>query len=230
MIERIRGTLCRLGEADAAVEPLGSGLWHRVMLPAYVRAALEGRAGEPVDLATLEFLDSPNQGATMVPRMIGFETDAERAFFERFTTVKGLGPKKALRALVEPPGAVAEAIARRDAKWLQRLPEIGKRLAETIIAELHGKLDEVLVASLGATLDAAAGGALGPADEPTPGPFRDDGVAADAVSTLLTLGETKPDAERLIARARADHPDDDLDALVAHAYELRGAIGRTADG
>lgn len=211
MIERVTGHLRRLGETDAAVEPANTGLWHRVMLPAYLRPRLEGRLGEVVELATLEFLDSPNQGTTFVPRLIGFETDTERAFFEQFTTVKGVGPKKALRALVEPPPVVARLIADRDAKGLQRLPEIGKRLAETIIAELDGKITGALAEGLM--------GASGSQIEARPGPT--DPVQSDAIATLVALGETRLDAERWIAAARERDPDADAQGLVSAAYQLR---------
>jgi glycolate oxidase len=52
---------------------------------------------------------------------------------------------KALRALVHRPPVVARAIAEKDAKLLSTLPEIGKRMAERVIAELDGKVDAFLV-------------------------------------------------------------------------------------
>lgn len=207
MIERIRGTLQRLGEHEAAIEPTGSGLWYRVLLPAYMYDRLAGRQGTDVELATLQFYDSPNQGATLVPRLVGFDTDAERSFYERFTTVKGVGPKKALRAMREPPASMARAIADRDAAWLKTLPEIGTRLAETIIAELHGKVAESLAAGM-------IQGEL----KPSPA----SGAMADAVSALVALGETRAEAERWVAAAHEQSPDASADELVSHAYRVRG--------
>ena len=40
-----------------------------------------------------------------------------------------------------PFGTIAAAIAEKDIDLLKSLPEIGKRTAETIVAELHGKVD-----------------------------------------------------------------------------------------
>lgn len=208
MIERIQGTLQRLSEHDAAIEPAGSGLWHRVLLPAYMHDRLADRLHSEIDLATLEYLESPNQGSSFIPRLVGFDSEAERAFFERFTTVKGVGTKKALRALAQPPAAVARAIADRDAAWLKTLPEIGKRLAETIIAELHGRVAESL-----------AEGMMTPEMKPSAGSV----AVRDAVSALVALGENRADAERWIERARDLSPDGDADELVSMAYRARAS-------
>lgn len=208
MIERIRGTLQRVSEHDAAIEPAASGLWHRVLIPSYMHDRLADRLHAEIELFTLQYLESPNQGSSFVPRLVGFDTEAERAFFERFTTVKGVGTKKALRALAQPPAAVARAIAERDAEWLKTLPEIGKRLAETIIAELHGRVAESL-----------AEGMMTPEMKPSPA----SAAVRDAISALVALGETRADAERWIQRARDLSPDGDADELVSVAYRARAA-------
>ena len=76
----------------------------------------------------------------MVPRLIGFVTEAELEFFELFCTVDKVGVKKALKALVRPIKEIAEAIQRQDHRWLTTLPGIGQATAEKIVATLRKKV------------------------------------------------------------------------------------------
>lgn len=187
--------------ADPARPPLVLEL----LCPAYFAAAA-GERGGLVTLHTLHHLESHNQGATLVPRLLGFPSPVDRAFFELFTSVKGVGPRKALRALAEPPAIIASAIARRDTAALQKLPEIGKRLAETVVAELVGKVDRFV---------------LGDVSEHAPPPARARPAAAEeAVRALVALGQTPSEAERAVDRAVAAAEDGDLSAgdLVAKVF------------
>ena len=210
MIERIKGTLESVSDGSAAVTPIGSGLTYRVMLPAYLVSSMLSQRGREVELFTLQQLDSPNQGATFVPRLIGFGSAQEREFFELFTTVKGVGTRKALRAMSEDPASIAGAIARRDAAWLTALPEIGKRTAETIVAELDGKVGALLDAE---ALDAAI-------MEPKRAGMSDE--ANQAISALTTLGESPIDAERMVRRAIDGQPGlASTDEILEAAYRSR---------
>jgi Holliday junction DNA helicase RuvA len=190
MIARLTGKLESIEGASACVSPEGGGLTYEVLLPAYLAERLGGRLGQVVTLVTLQYLESQNQGSSYVPRLIGFTTTQERDFFELFTTVKGIGNRKALRAMAVEPAAIARAITAKDARGLYQLPEIGKRLAETVIAELTGKVDGYLAASELEALDRGAGVAP---------PLPD--AAGDAIAALMGLGETRPEAERLVRRA-----------------------------
>ncbi len=102
--------------------------------------------------------------------------------------MKGIGNRKALRAMSVEPARIAAAIQARDIRALTQLPEIGKRLAETVVAELSGKVAAFLTPAEVKSLDAAASYGPGP-------------VGIDAVEALLALGETRADAETLVARA-----------------------------
>lgn len=195
MIARVTG---RLDALDMTASPgtahldLGTGIVLAALLPVYVRDRLEGRLGSTITLHTRFDLEAPAQGSVMTPRLVGFTDPAEREFFELFTSVKGLGVRKALKAMAVPPAEIAGAVAARDTRALTKLPEIGKRLAETVVAELHGKVDRWLLEGAEiVVLDAASRGARN-AD-----PLDDEAVAA-----LVALGQTASEAERMLARAR----------------------------
>lgn len=210
MLARLTGILERIDEATALLvlpgpQP-GFDSAYEVMIPAFLAESLQPRLGSAVTLHTIQSIESPDQGASFVPRIIGFSAPTERRFFELLTTVKGVGTKKALRALAAPVGEVARAITLRDASALARLPGIGKRLAETIIAELHGKVEVFAGESLMEGKPSAAGIPAAASD-----------AFHRAVAALVRLGETQAEADRLIRRAL------DSDAALATADELVAA-------
>ncbi len=73
------------------------------------------------------------------PVLIGFATLADKAFFQLFISVAAIGPMKAVKALVRPVSEIASAIEEKQVSVLSKLPGIGTRTAEKIIATLHGK-------------------------------------------------------------------------------------------
>lgn len=187
MICRICGRLESL-DGMAAVINLGA-VSHEVLVPMFLSERLAERVGHEVTLTTLEYLEAQGQGSSFIPRLIGFESAKDREFFLLFTTVKGIGNKKALRAMAVVPSAIASAIAAKDSKALAKLPEVGKRLSETIVAELTGRvapylgLDDLPVE-------------IKPTAAASP-------VEADAVEALIALGETRGNAELVVAKAMA---------------------------
>lgn len=186
--------LVEVGESHTAqIEPEGSPLTYEVLLPAYLAERLRGMVGKPVTLITLQYLEGQGQGTSFIPRLIGFASERDRRFFDVFTTVKGIGNKKALRAMAVEPARIARAIATKDVKALVELPEIGKRMAETIIAELNGKVDSFL--------SAAEIEQMGHASEIKP--LLKGTAAEEAVDALVALGEQRPEAERKIAKVSA---------------------------
>ncbi|MCL4741928.1 MAG: hypothetical protein KJZ54_06950 [Phycisphaerales bacterium] len=214
MITRIAGTLVSVDARGAVVQPEGTGLAYEVLLPAYLGDRLASEVGRRIVLHTLEYLEAQGQGTSFVPRLIGFESRDDRRFFEVFTTVKGMGNKRALRALAVPPGEVAALVVSKDSKGLQRLPEIGKRVAETVIVELSGKLDGFVNAD---ALERRAGSLAEPSVGISP-------AATEAVQALIALGETRDAAERLVDRAvrRSNGTLTTADQILAAAFGGEG--------
>ena len=202
MIARITGRLEQVCDGAALVDG-GSGLWYQVLIPAFDVERLSRRIGQDVVLHTVHYVEGNPAHGVQTPRLVGFQSETDREFFGIFTTVKGIGVRKALRALVRPVGEVAAAIQAKDAKSLVALPEIGKRTAEQIIAELHGKVEEFAGPS-------AAEGA-----PPLPGP------AAEALAVLVQLGERRADATALVERVLAVAPDAGPEAIIQHVYRLK---------
>ena len=191
MISRLTGKLESLEAAAAHLASPDGSFAREVLIPAYVAPSLAPKLGQPVTLITLEYLEGQGQGTSFIPRLIGFQSARDRDFFELFTTVKGIGNRKALRAMAIEPAQIARAIAERNAAALVKLPEIGKRLAETIIAELSGKVEAYLSERELETLEIKSSAVF---TTPRLGP-----VAEEAVTALVALGETRGEAERRVA-------------------------------
>lgn len=209
MVSSVTGTLLAIETSGAATlrpaGPLGESVTLEILLPAFLSQRLMTRIGETVTLATFCYLEGQGQGTSFEPRLLGFATADERRFFDLFTTVKGIGNRKALRAMAEPPAVIASAILRGDAKALTQLPEIGKKLAETMIVELKDKVAPY------ATAETLAPGNGRPTRKPAAAIESNlSGPAADAVEALIRLGEQRPEAERRVVKTIERHQGTDL--------------------
>lgn len=225
MICRLSGTLSAVdgppaSTAFTAIVEINGNLAYEVLIPAFLAPRLTSKIGQTVTFITIEYLESHNQGASFIPRLIGFSSARERDFFELFTTVKGIGNKRGLRAMAAEPSVIAAAICAKDAKALTKLPEIGKRMAETVIAELHGKADGFLSESEIEQLDRGTSGSAGMAGGISRGP-----AIEEAISALIALGDTPVEAERrvMIAVSRSSKTGEKTtaDEVLAMVYAQR---------
>jgi len=137
LIAYLKGPILRRADEWVIVEAGGVG--YEVHLPAVIaRTIPQDRDGVPSIIELhISFHATQNQPK---PLLIGFLHEVEQEFFERFITVDGMGPTKAMKAIVHPIHAIADAIERKDVQFLKRLPGIGERTAEKIVATLHGKM------------------------------------------------------------------------------------------
>jgi Holliday junction DNA helicase RuvA len=206
MIARLEGKLVKLN-TDSALVQVGA-MAYEVLLPGYCINALAGSIGSDVILCTMEYYEGSLGGGNLIPRIVGFLSDTERDFFEKFTSVKGIGIRKGLRSLSMPISNIASAIEAGDDKMLTALDGIGKRTAQQIIAELRGKLGSF---AAGAELAAA---------KTTFKPYQ-----AETLEILIAWGEKRNEAIELIELACRKHPDvKSAEELVPLVYRLKQGI------
>ncbi len=205
MITRITGTLERVG-AQSAVVATGGGLAYEVLIPAALATELAASEGREATFQTVQLFEPVGGGSALRPRLIGFLSESDRRFYELFTTVKGVGGRRALRAMAAPASRLARAIEENDAAFLRGMPEIGKRLAETVIAELHGKVDEFLGDDSASLAEVKTIGGL-------------DAAGEQAVEALVRLGQPRPEAEKAVGKAVERLPDKATpDEILAAAF------------
>jgi Holliday junction DNA helicase RuvA len=198
-----------VAETHAIVEHEGIG--YEVLVCGYAVGELTAHRGEFITLQTMHYLEGSAAGGNLIPRLVGFLHPEDRAFFERFITVKGIGVRKALKALQVPVAKVAAAIEAGDAKCLSKLPGIGARAADQIIAELKGKVSDF---------------AFGVVPDSPPAPSATwTGAQRDAIEVMIALGERRPDAERWLERAMQLWPETaTADEWVRLAYRVRSGL------
>ena len=203
MLARITGTLESLEDGLALVDV--SGLGYQVMVPACSAGELGLLLGEQVTLYTLQFLQLERNRAT--PMLIGFLRPSDREFFERFTTVAGVGPKLAARALTKPVEEIAAAIDAGDVATLVALPSIGSQKAKQIIAKLQGKLGAFALPPMHSTATSA------PAEN----------TLDEARLVLAQLQLTRKESDELLAEALELLGEDaTTEALVNEALKHKG--------
>ena len=209
MIVRLTGTLIDVNEESVVLDR--DGVSREVLVPRHSIGELAACRGRSVTLHTLEYYEGGQATGHMVPRLIGFLHPQDKAFFNRFVSVKGIGTRKALKALAEPSGRIAAWIRDGDGKSLTRLPGIGKRAAELIVAELRGKMDDLALAGDGARSAADLAELSAP--------------QRDALEILVAWGDSRADAQRWIERAAQLHPDlEAADEWVRAAYRVKTGV------
>lgn len=138
MISFLEGKLLKKNEDRVVV--LSNGIGYEVLLPSIVRQSYnDKKAGEEGDHVKLHIFYHQSERQPK-PVLVGFNSDVEKEFFEKFIKVEAIGPTAAVKALVLPVPEIARAIEDRDVKTLERLKGIGRRTAEKIVATLNGKV------------------------------------------------------------------------------------------
>jgi Holliday junction DNA helicase RuvA len=193
VIQKICGRIDGVTEETATLE-LG-GIFYEILIPSGLAEPLRNQAKEerPVTLYTHHYIESSGGASNLFPRLVGFTVASDREFFKLFTTVSGIGVRKALRCLTVPVKDIARAIEEKDAALLAKLPGIGPRTAQKIIAELSGK---------------AARFALSRSERPLAVADKKEIGFEEEVYDVLTQLQYKPaEIDAMIKRAMAANPN-----------------------
>lgn len=206
MIAQIEGKLVSLTE-DAALIQAGP-FCYEVMLPGYAVMQLGSRIGQPVTLCTFEYYEGTLGGGNLIPRMVGFLSRLERDFFDIYISVKGMGIKKGLKSLALPIDRIATAIETGDEKLLTTLPGIGKKMAQTVSAELKGRLTSYAIQTASAQSRSAFAA-----------------YQTEALEILIAWGEKRAEAMELIELACRKHPEiKTAEELVPLVYRIKQGV------
>ncbi|HEZ2578256.1 TPA: Holliday junction branch migration protein RuvA [Neisseria meningitidis] len=172
MISRLTGKLVEKNPPQIVIDVNGVGYEADVSMQTFYNLP---PVGESVQLFTQLII---REDAHL---LFGFATAEERKTFRQLIKVGGIGAKTALGILsAMTADELAQAVAEEDVKRLSSAPGIGKKTAERMVLELHGKLVAHTVTD---GLFAAA-----PAADET----------EDIVSTLLALGYSEREAKAAV--------------------------------
>ena len=208
MIRRVSGELIEVS-GESVVLKTPAGVAYEVQVGGYavpeLKALMDAR--EAAELHTYHYLEGNVATGQLLPRLTGFLSAEERAFFLCFIKAPGISPRSAARALSLPPLQIARAIAEANAPLLTRLPGIGKKKAEQVIAKIGEE-----VAGLRLARDAALPPETGRAVPPH----------GDVMAVLVgQLGYRAPEAESLVERALAALGEDaETEAVLQEVFRL----------
>lgn len=197
MIASLRGTVISIGLGSAVIECQGVG--YEVTTTPNTLSQLQ-RGEETLILTTMVVRED-------AMKLYGFIDDQTREMFALLQTVTGLGPRLALACeSVLTPIEISQAIAGGDSKTLQRVPGVGKRMAERLIVELKDKVG------------AFTAGVVDTGEESSPVQGVAPVVVIDQVTQALTgLGFTEKQADDAVAAVLTADPELDTSAALRAA-------------
>ena len=209
MISYITGTIRSLTREPGRAVVIAGGVGYEVSLPTYVYQSLANDGigeGSQVELEIYYHVTERQPK----PMLVGFRHPSEKRFFEQLIQVEGIGPAKAASALVFPVSTIATAIENEDLGSLQRLPGIGSRAAQKIVATLRGK-----VAATALLVDA---GISEQGQTPPPSDAR-----SEAIEALVTLGYRPTEAQDKVDAVLRKSPEaaDDLQELMREIFKAQ---------
>lgn len=209
MIGYLEGRLLDGDDADAILLLAGQ-VGYEILVSPFTRAQVMAQSKEtPVQLHIYYHVTERQPK----PVLIGFLEKKDKAFFQLFISVSAIGPMKAVKAMVRPVGEIAAAIEDKQVSLLAKLPGIGVRTAEKIIATLHGKTREFAERTTSRTLVTS---------EP-PSPDNPDTVALVTGVLVDQLGHSPASAQRMIRAALEKNPDIQTPEALLDAIYQEGA-------
>ena len=178
MIGFLRGALAEKGDGYIVIDVNGVG--YLVNVPANSKAYLSPE-GQEVMVYTSMIVREDDMS------LFGFSTKSELDAFKKLIGVSGVGPKAAISILSAfTMEQLREAIVFEDSKSLTKANGIGKKTAERIVLELKDKFT-------------AAGTADSPSEEGATQAGAFAGGRAEAISALMALGYSRPEATSALA-------------------------------
>lgn len=191
MIAHVRGRLAAKSVDRVVVETPG-GVGYEVVVPLGVMERLPATGAE-VTLATELVVREDGWS------LYGFLDDGERRFFQRLTSVSGVGPKIGI-ALLSSLGVErgARALRERNIGLLSSVSGIGRKTAERLALELGEKVEEFTEAP---SVTVPAG-------------------AAAALKALERLGYATAEADQAVRQVLSGNGDDETEALVRRALQI----------
>jgi Holliday junction DNA helicase RuvA len=215
LISYIEGKVHRFDRSTETVVINASGVGYQIVVPQFVMSALSARPVIVGDELGLEVYYHVTDRQPK-PILVGFQRGHERAFFEQLIQVEGLGPVRAAKAMIFSVSTIAQAIEAEDLRVLQRMPGIGARAAQKMIATLKGKVVETAMLRDEGYDDAPAKPVVG-----------GGGGRDEAIEVLVNLGYRQPEAERDVDEALQANPElaDAPEELIREIFKAQVVVG-----
>ena len=201
MIASLRGTVITISLDSAVIECAGVGY----LVKAAPNTLAQLARGEETFILTTMVVKEDSQ------TLYGFLDDSTREMFALLQTVSGLGPRLALAAQsVYTTQELAGAISSSDSKTLQKIPGVGKRMAERMVVDLKDKVAGY-VSPGGSTHEVAS-----------PQVDLSGHIAEQVIEALTGLGFTEKMAEPAVSQVLSENPDIQTSQALRAALSILG--------
>lgn len=195
MISQISGSVIAVNDNSVTLQV--DGLAYEILVPSSVIQSYKKKINGPekkseqtVSFHTIQYIEGSSGHGNQFIRLVGFKRKIEKDFFQLYTSVEGIGYKTALKSLILPIHKIALAIERNDLATLKKLPHIGARTAEKMVATLKGRMQKF-------ALDLSA----------TPLTVRpEEDFHSEVLQVLYQIGYNDSEAQELIANALQKNP------------------------
>ena len=177
MIASLKGSLLRKSPEAVVIEANGVGFEVLVPLPTLY--------GLPDAGAEVQLMIHTHVRDNQV-LLVGFLRQDEKEAFRFLTMVNGIGPRLAVNILSGlPANELLEAIVCKDTERLQKIPGVGKKMAERIVVELKDRIPprEWVIT------------------QTEPLPPQQEELYLEVLSALMNLGYKRKESEKAIERA-----------------------------
>ena len=207
MISFLTGEIRNIFPEKSIVEINVSGVGYEVSLPTFVMDEVINVGKKNGEKINLEIYYHSTERSPK-PLLVGFNNQLEKLFFEKIIQVEGVGPLKAVSALIFPVAIVSQAIEDEDISILNQMPGIGARAAQKMIATLKGKLIDIISDSRSA-LNA--------------GNSNKNALRDDIVEILVGLGFKESDAIIKINEVISEKPEltDNLEEIIREIFKSK---------
>lgn len=202
MIDSLNGEVLTIGLDHAVIECSGVG-YRFLATPQTLGRLTRGESARVMTSMVVK-----DDGVTLY----GFGDADAREMFHKLQNVSGLGPKLALASLsVFDPGELSSHIAAGDAKTIQSIPGVGKKMAERIALELKDKVEAFVPAGNAPAAAEATGANKGSSL-----------ISEQVVEALVGLGFQERSARPVVDALVEEQPEEDASALLRQALSQLG--------
>ena len=207
MISFLTGEIRNIFTEKSIVEINVSGIGYEVSLPKFVMDEVINNGKKDGEKINLEIYYHSTERSPK-PLLVGFNNQLEKLFFEKIIQDEGVGPLKAVSALIFPVAIVSQAIEDEDISILNQMPGIGARAAQKMIATLKGKLIDIISDSR-SSLNAAVSSK--------------NALKDDVVEILVGLGFKESDAIIKINEVISEKPElkDNLEEIIREIFKSK---------
>ena len=207
MISFLNGEIRNIFSEKSIIEINVSGVGYEVSLPKFVLDEVINNGKKNGEKINLEIYYHATERSPK-PLLVGFNNHLEKLFFEKIIQVEGVGPLKAVSALIFPVAIVSQAIEDEDISVLNQMPGIGARAAQKMIATLKGKLIDIISESRSSLNDADS---------------NKNALRDDIVEILVGLGFKESDAIIKINEVISEKPElkDNLEEIIREIFKSK---------